>query len=252
MIYFANPTGSPYIKQAIADRELGLIDTPSQGNIRPPNAIWCADNGCFGRHYDEDAWWAWLRRQGSTQTCVFATAPDVVGDAAATAVRSLPWLDRIRDLGYPAAFVAQNGIETTEVPWDRFDVLFVGGTRECPACWWIWPGEQKNQSHKYYCQRCGTLLVEWKDGKVVRKVADQARDHGKWVHVGRVNTLRRLKHCNAAFPDGVGADSVDGTFLTYGPHKNWPSLRRWLRELPPAQPHPVPAAVPLHAFLRAL
>ena len=41
-----------------------------------------------------------------------------VGDAAATLTRSAPMLPRIRALGYPAALVAQDGLEHLAVPWD--------------------------------------------------------------------------------------------------------------------------------------
>lgn len=37
------------------------------------------------------------------------------------------FLPRIRALGFPAAIVAQNGLEYLDVPWDTFDVLFIGG-----------------------------------------------------------------------------------------------------------------------------
>lgn len=53
-----------------------------------------------------------------------------VGDAAATLTRSAPMLPRIRALGYPAALVAQDGLEHLAVPWDAFDVLFLGGTTD--------------------------------------------------------------------------------------------------------------------------
>jgi hypothetical protein len=60
--------------------------------------------------------------------CPFATAPDVVANHFATEDRSRPWLERIRDLGYPVAFVAQNYMEmSTWDLWDEIDCLFIGG-----------------------------------------------------------------------------------------------------------------------------
>ena len=47
---------------------------------------------------------------------------------------------------------------------------------------------------------------------------------GRWCHMGRVNSLRRLR---LAAQDGY--DSVDGTFLAYGPDKNLPRLLTYLR-----------------------
>jgi hypothetical protein len=46
-------------------------------------------------------------------------------------------------------------------------------------------------------------------------VIRRAQALGKWVHVGRVNTIRRIRRFQR-----MGVDSVDGTCLCYGPTKN--------------------------------
>ena len=61
-----------------------------------------------------------------TSRCLFATAPDVVGDAQAT-LRRAYMLGWIRYAGLPAALVAQDGLEHLAIPWDDFDALFLGG-----------------------------------------------------------------------------------------------------------------------------
>jgi hypothetical protein len=177
---------------------IGFIDTPSQGNVRPPGVIWSADNGCFGEGYPgDDAWFSWLQENAhAADTCVFATAPDVVGNAQATLNRSLPWLPRIRELGYPAAFVAQDGLEGLGVPWDEFDVLFIGGS------------------------------TEWKLGAAARAFVSEAKSGGKHVHMGRVNSLKRLRYAEA-----IGCDSADGTYLTRGPDKNLPNVLHWVNQI---------------------
>jgi hypothetical protein len=182
--------------EAMQDQRLGFIDTPAQGNKRPTGLVWCADNGCFGKGYPGDEkWLAWLEKNAADASmCLFATAPDVVGDAAATLERSLPFLPKIRGLGYPAALVAQNGLEDLEVPWDAFDVLFIGGS------------------------------TEWKLGPAARKLIRKAKAHGKWVHMGRVNSERRYRYAHE-----MGCDSVDGTYLTFGPDTNLPKLLAWGR-----------------------
>lgn len=173
---------------------IGFIDTPRQCNPRPEGVKWCADNGCFGKGFDETHWWAWLEANaGAAVDCVFAVAPDVVGDAQATLDRSLPWLPRIRALGYPAAFVAQDGQESLPVPWDEFDVLFVGGS------------------------------TEWKLGPHARAIVAEAKRRGVYVHMGRVNSLRRFRYAEA-----IGCDSVDGTFLKFAPDTNLPRLQKWI------------------------
>lgn len=197
MLYLANPCG-PAVIDAMRAEQLGFIDTPAQGNKRPAGLVWCADNGCFGKGYPGDAQWVeWLRKnQADAHMCLFATAPDVVGDAAATLERSAPWLPLIRDLGYPAALVAQDGLEGLEVPWETFDVLFIGGS------------------------------TEWKLGAAARRLVKAAKSRGKRVHMGRVNSLRRYRYAEA-----IGCDTVDGTFLVFGPDKNLGRLQNWIRNL---------------------
>lgn len=194
-MFFANPC-SPAIIASMRAGSIGYIDTPAQGNKRPAGVVWCADNGCFGKGYPGDAeWYAWLKaNQADATACLFAVAPDVVGDASATLARSLPWMRPIRDLGYPAALVAQNGLETLEIPWDQFDVLFIGGT------------------------------TAWKLGADAREIIARAKRHGKWIHMGRVNSEKRYRYAHS-----IGCDSTDGTFLTFGPDRNLPRLKAWLR-----------------------
>jgi hypothetical protein len=177
---------------------LGCVDTPAQGNRLPPGAAWAADNGCFGKGYPGDtAWWSWLSNHPADRSrCLFAVAPDVVADAAATAARSTPWLAPIRDAGYPVAYVAQNGLEHLPVPWDDIDVLFLGGD------------------------------TTWKLGPHARRLTAEARRRGKGVHMGRVNSLRRLRYAQA-----IGCTSVDGTYLAFGPDINLPRLLGWLRDI---------------------
>lgn len=179
---------------------LGAIDTPKQGNTYPDGVVWCADNGCFGKGYPGDeAWLEWLTSNAHrASSCAFAVAPDVVGNAAATLARSLPWLPRIRGLGYPAAFVAQDGLEDLDAPWSEFDALFIGGT------------------------------TEWKLGAAARRLAIEAKRRGKWVHMGRVNSLRRYQYA-----EYIGCDSVDGTFLVFGPDENLPRLLSWADDSQP-------------------
>jgi hypothetical protein len=177
---------------------IAYIDTPAQGNTRPKGVVWAADNGCFGKGYPGDeAWLDWLRSHSADAAdCAFAVAPDVVADAAATLERSRPWLKEIRTLGYKAALVAQDGLEDLPVPWDEFDVLFIGGS------------------------------TAWKLGRHARALTAEAKRRGKWVHMGRVNSLQRFRYAEA-----IGCDSVDGTFLTFGPKKNLPRLMHWIDDL---------------------
>lgn len=196
MRYFANPS-TPRVREAMTSGRLSMIATPKQGNALPDGVEWCADNGCFGKGYPgDDRWFAWLQSYTPEQVarCRFAVAPDVVGDAWRSHFRSAPWLDKIRELGYPAAYVAQNGLENLPVPWNDFDVLFIGGD------------------------------TEWKLGPHARRLVAEAKARGKWVHMGRVNSERRLQYAAA-----IGCDSADGTFIAFGPDQNLPRVMAWLR-----------------------
>lgn len=200
-----NPKVTRQLTSAANRRQFGLLIQPdSYGHSAvAPFAVWAADNGCFakGDAFDTEAWLAWLASipPAVRKTCAFATAPDVVGDAEATLARSMPWLRKIRALGYPAAFVAQDGSEqdmTHLIPWDECDVIFLGGS------------------------------TEWKlDPNRAGRVAAEALRRGKRLHMGRVNSARRLRLAEA-----WGCHTVDGTFLAFGPDRNLPRLLGWMRQ----------------------
>jgi hypothetical protein len=183
---------------------LGMIATPAAGNTVPTGVDWCADNSCFtpGRYPGETAYLRWLtRRADRAGRCAFATAPDVPFNASATLVRALPMLEQIRAAGYPAALVAQDGLEDLAISWDSFDALFLGGT------------------------------TQWKLGAAAARLAQQARQRGLWVHMGRVNSFKRLRYAAS-----IGCHSADGTCLAFGPDHNLPRLLGWLTQVNAAIP----------------
>lgn len=195
MIYVANPS-TPRVRAAMSAGLIGCITTPRQGNRVPEGSWWCADNGVFGKGYPGDArWLSWLSsRTADPDRCLFVTAPDVVGDAWATLARSVPFLPVIRELGYPAGFVAQNGTDETGIPWDDLDCLFIGGDDD------------------------------YKLGEHAAELVNAARSHAKWVHMGRVNSRKRFEYAAS-----IGCDSADGTFLAFGPDVNLDELLSWSR-----------------------
>ncbi|MCC7280595.1 MAG: hypothetical protein IT487_20085 [Chromatiaceae bacterium] len=175
---------------------LGLMTTPRNRYRIMPGWTWAADNGCFSRGYPGDApWLAWLESfPVELRThCLFATAPDIVGDAIASLDRSRPWLPVIRSLGYRAALVTQDGLTPGMVPWADVDWLFIGGTNQ----------------HKL--------------GPEAEALIEAAKFQGIPVHVGRVNSGRRY----ATFA-ALGCTSADGTFLGFGPTANLPRLQSWI------------------------
>jgi hypothetical protein len=181
--------------------DLGLMLQPGMGNAVAPLQFWpyALDNGCFaqGESFAPGDWLEWLASlRRFRERCLFAVAPDVILDAEATLLRSLPYLPTIRQLGFPSAFVSQNGCRSDLVPWDAVDCLFVGGDDA------------------------------WKLGEPSWGLCAEAKRRGKRVHMGRVNSFRRLKACAVS-----GVDSADGTYLKFGPDENWPKLTGWLDDL---------------------
>jgi hypothetical protein len=188
----------PLVIEARAD--LGVMLTPRMANrVDLSRTAWAADTGCFAdpEGFDRPRYLDFLaERRAYASTCLFATAPDVVGDAATTWARSEPVLPMIRQAGFPAALVAQDGLEAMPIEWEAFDVLFLGGS------------------------------TAWKLSSRARDLTREAKARGKLVHMGRVNSLRRLRM--AAMK---GCDSADGTFLAFAPDHNVPRLIRWLDSL---------------------
>jgi len=184
------------VKHHLDAGRIGFLKSPTTGDAIRSGWVWAADNGCFGKNYiGDERWMRWLSgfSDDEKERCLFATAPDVVGDAAATLARSIPWLPEIRKAGYKAAFVAQDGLTIDTTPWDLIDVLFIGGT------------------------------TAWKLSESAYSLIREAKARRKFVHVGRVNSQKRLSAM--AY---IGADSADGTFIAFGPELNGPKVIGWV------------------------
>lgn len=176
----------------IDSRAIGVLNTPNTNKAIKPGWVWAADNGCFNEktYVGDKAWIAWLDRQ-PREGCLFANAPDVMGNHAETVIRSSPWLARIRQMGFPAGFVAQDGASVATIPWATFDVLFIGGSDA------------------------------FKLGGADEIIA-YAVSAGVPVHVGRVNSKRRYVRFLQ-----MGCASCDGTYLAFGHDVNLPNLLSW-------------------------
>lgn len=186
----------PEVWELAAQGALGVMRTPNIGN-KYRDSMWAADSGCFNpkTYKGDDKYMAWLEKnQPHVSLCLFATAPDVVGDHEATLLRSRPFFPRIRALGYPVAFVSQDGATPETTPWEEFDVLFIGGT----------------DAHKL--------------GEEARLMAKEAVRRGMWVHMGRVNSMKRTLYAQS-----IGCQSVDGTYLARAGLKNLPKILSWVK-----------------------
>lgn len=175
--------------------DMPAMITPRMGQQPPAGQPWAADNGRYASpgDYTDAGFLSWLASLDEHRPrCLFAVAPDTFGDAAATLRDSLPLLPHIRAAGYPAALVAQPWLRPEQVPWGAIDALFVGG----PDRW--------QQSHH-----------------LVGLVAE-AKARGLWVHMGRVNSKRRVQYAAS-----IGCDSVDGTYLRFDPAMTMGNPAEW-------------------------
>jgi hypothetical protein len=215
---------SPGLLPHAGRNDLGLLITPDTFQyVKYIDAfgVFAFDNACFGSKVFDPERWIGMLAQVPTKNCLFATAPDVVGKHAETVARSAEWLPRIRALGHKAGFVAQNGATVDNVPWDDFDVLFIGGVKECEPCGFT--AEATDRIRMDFCPWCAKKLTEWKMSVASVALMDEANRQGKSVHVGRVNSGIRYN-----WSGDHGAASSDGTFLTRGPDQNIPRMLRWL------------------------
>lgn len=178
----------------LRNHELGLM-VGLDSNLPKPGWIWAMDNGCFAKTWSEVKWRYRLSKDLPRSGCLFAVVPDVVGDHSQTLERFWRYSEFVKEQRYPVAFVAQNGADPDVVPWDEFDCLFVGGDNE------------------------------FKMGEMAFLLASEARERNKWVHIGRVNSMRRLRLWSPY------ADSVDGTHIAFEPSQAVLRVQRWMQTL---------------------
>jgi len=137
---------------------------------------WAMDNDAFNTFHAGRFTKALEYMAQYEDRCLFVVCPDSVGNHGETLNLWREWQPRIKALNLPCAFVAQDGLSLSEVPWSEMDALFVGGTDH------------------------------FKD-RQSRDVVLEAKRRRLWVHVGRVNqSERRLRYCLE-----LDVNSIDGT-----------------------------------------
>jgi len=181
-------------RRYLSHPSFGWLKTPANGNsiatIVAAGVPWACDNDCYIR-LKRAAYIRMLRAVAGQPGLLWVAAPDVVADADATIVRFRLWHPTLDYYGLPIAFVAQDGQELRPVPWDAIRCLFIGGS------------------------------TAWKEGPHAAQLIREAHIRGKWVHVGRVNTLRRYWWLSS-----LPIDSIDGTCFSKWPDKFIPWMLR--------------------------
>lgn len=195
MIYLSGCLPSnPETRKQLNDHGIGILLTPhSQRNLTGEGWIWAADNGCFASRWNHKIWLEFLETRPNPQTALFAVVPDTVGDPKDTTHKWHQHHQTVRNLGYKPAYVLQDGATPHDLPWDDMDALFIGGS------------------------------TKYKLSEDAKNYVDQGKQRNKWVHMGRVNSRKRIQ-----LAYNWGCDSVDGTYLAFGPDINTPKLIKML------------------------
>lgn len=182
MIGYASRTGTKRNLAALRAAGWRLM-VSAKGVLRTEGFPYALDNGAWsaftqGQSFDEKAFM--LAVDALADGADFIVVPDIVGAGKRSLQFSLRWLPTLlmhAKIRCPLMIAAQDGMEFADVaPFlDRSVGLFIGGT------------------------------TDWKL-KAVQEWTHRAKHLGAMVHVGRVNTVKRVYLCGSA-----GADSFDGS-----------------------------------------
>jgi hypothetical protein len=182
MIAYASRTGTRRNLDAMRAAGWRLI-VSAAGVLRDENMGFALDNGAWtyfqqGRSFDERAFMHAVEKMGHRADWI--VLPDIVGGGLRSLDYSLAWLERLRGLPTPVLLAVQNGCEVDDVRsfLSPSVGIFIGGD----TAW-----KEKT-------------AIEW--GKLARK-------RNCLLHVGRVNSARRIAICAAA-----GASSFDGSSVS--------------------------------------
>jgi hypothetical protein len=178
---YAAHTGTRRNLAAMHEAGWSLLLSP--GKPRDARFAYALDNGAFGawqrgEPFDVDAFDRHVSAFGDRAE--FIVAPDIVAAGLDSLRLTAEWLPRLAGVGRRRLVAVQDGMTAADVrPYLSPTVgIFVGGS----TAW------------KLATMRLWGVL---------------ARECRTYLHVGRVNTIRRIRYCADA-----GADSFDGTSAT--------------------------------------
>ncbi len=194
-------------QQAVTSRGcyLGHLVTPQNGNVISDllrdGLPWAVDNSAFSNpddaKFERILFDVWETMRWNPPDWV--AVPDFVGDHWKTLELFLAWTAHweyeFGRVEWPLAFVLQNGATSDSVPWDEIAAVFVGGDDD------------------FKLRGSVDLIAEAKERK-------------KIVHVGRVNSLKRLRWAH-----DIGADSVDGSGYSMFPDARIPRAIKHVESL---------------------
>jgi hypothetical protein len=141
-----------------------------------------ADNDCF-KGFNREKYEKMIELLPRTNKLKYVTIPDVVGDYEETIKLFDKWHPILKNEKLPLAFVLQDDMPISEIPFDKISSIFIGG---------------------------GT---EYKFSEDVVNIVKLAKEKNKWVHMGRVNSAKRITYANK-----IGCNSIDGTSFSMFPN----------------------------------
>jgi hypothetical protein len=155
---------------------------------------WAYDNGAWMDHvrgaaFDADAWQRELEliaRLPTRDAPDFCVLPDIVAGGHASLDLSLSWLPRVRGVHWHWYLPVQDGVELADIPEELPDWcagIFVGGS------------------------------TAWKL-RTARIWSEAAHRRGMMCHVGRVGSVRRLRHMKS-----LGIDTIDSALPLFSAAK---------------------------------
>ena len=178
---------------------LGCLPTPLSENtpqsiaeLRLPVA---ADNGCFNG-FNSNKFVRMLNVYREAEVKLeWVTVPDVVGNAEQTFKQWGRWHKVVLAFGFRPCLVLQDGCTWHDLEALKPPSVFVGGS------------------------------TRWKLGIDARKCVKWARELDKPAHMGRVNSLKRIRYAVQ-----IGCTSCDGSGFSKWPEQKIPWAVKWIRE----------------------
>jgi hypothetical protein len=178
---------------------LGHLLTPANRNsvqsIVSTGMAWAVDNGAFAG-FDAMRFRSLVKRVAGQKGLLWVVCPDVVADAQRTLELFDLWRYELIESAVPLAFVGQDGLEDYEVPWGGFSCFFIGGS------------------------------TRWKLSQAAADLAHEAKARSKLVHMGRVNSRRRI-----VIAHDLGCDSIDGSSASMFGDKYIHKYLQWISQL---------------------
>lgn len=179
MIAYASRTGTRRNLEGLRRAGWHLL-VSAKGVLRTEGMPYALDNGAWtayqqGQPFDEDAFMRALDLVG--EKAEWVVLPDIVQGGLMSLDYSLRWLERLRGMPTPVLIAVQDGMQIEDVRslLSPSVGIFIGGS------------------------------TEWKEA-TAGIWGSIARRRNCYLHVGRVNSVRRIRICAAA-----GANSYDGT-----------------------------------------